>query len=160
MNKLLILAIGLITISCSTAIHTTKSVSVANTETKNKPQMTYLFFEVEKVNGQPKVKLIQQKTLDGNMLLEDNDTRKSNNDFYKISLLDSQNKEVKVFELDNPLEPVMEVYSGEEISKQKGKLEKSGFFIKYNNVAGSPIGKVSISHEKDNSSKVIFYQNL
>lgn len=146
-------------LSCTTTQHYTHT-NHSNHKVIEKSKITFLFFEVEKVNGKPHISLVQKKTRDGKALIENNDTRKSLNDYYKISLTDAQNNEIKVFLRDNPLAPIVEVYDKQHIKQVKGKLDKAGFFIRYNELSPSSITNITISHVQNDLSKIIFTQRL
>lgn len=123
-------------------------------------KITYLFFTVENLNGNPLVKLSEKKSISGKTSLENFDERKSNDDYYKISLIGKENQLVKTFYLDNPLAPTMETYSEEGINKEKGKLEKASFFIKFNEDIDSPVTAIEISSLNQEKTHILYKKSI
>ncbi len=127
---------------------------------KFKPQIVYLFFEVEKsAEGKDIVQLIDKKTSEGFFKNEDFGTAKDiTNSFYKIVLFDRNNEVFKSSIIDNPLSPVFESYTENSMEKQIGKLSKGEFFYRYND--SGKISKLEIHKSENDKSSLIFTLKL
>lgn len=122
------------------------------------PQISYLFFEVDKKGENQIITLKEQKKAKGTVKKENDIFTRGEKYFYKISLLDSKSEIVKSFVIDHPLKPLMESYSPEGINKNQMNLNHADFFIRYNEDAN--IRSVQIEELDNDSSKVIFKQKL
>lgn len=125
-----------------------------------KPKMVYLFFEVEKsAEGKDTVLLVDKKVSGGFFKNEDFGTVKEVTDsFYKIILIDKNDQIIKISIIDNPLSPVFESYSENDMEKQIGKLSKAEFFYRYNDSGN--ISKLEIHKSENNKSTLIFTLKL
>lgn len=149
----------LLMISCgansSVNIENDNAVSISKVDF---PQISYLFFEVDKKGESQIITLKEQKKAKGTVKKENDIFTRGEKYFYKISLLDSKNEIVKSFVIDHPLKPLMESYSPEGINKNQMNLNHADFFIRYNDDAN--ISSVQVEELDNDSSKVIFKQKL
>lgn len=136
--------------------------STNNSGAAEKPigKIVYLFFEGEKSNnGKETIKLVDKKVSDGSFKNEEFGTAKDiTNTFYKMVLLDKNNRVYKTSIIDNPFSPVFESYGKESMEKQIGKLDKAEFFYRYND--NGNISKLEIYKSENNQSNLIFTLKL
>ena len=147
-------------IACTNQSALHSSVENQNTIENIKPQMVYLFFEVEKsAEGKDLVKLTDKKVSEGFFKNEDFGTAKDiTNSFYKIILFDKNDQIFKTSVIDNPLSPVFESYTENSMEKQVGNLSKAEFFYRYNDSGN--ISKLEIHKSENDKSTLIFTLKL
>ncbi|WP_300668766.1 hypothetical protein [Soonwooa sp.] len=125
------------------------------------PKIMYLFFEIEKGNSSPIVKLHDKKLTDGVIKLEVLDNRREQMPNYlKIDLLTADQKVAKTFLLDDPLAPVMESYTPSGMEKEQASFEKADFSIRFNQDPAAKVTQINIYEINGQNSKLIHNQNL
>jgi len=158
--KILFCSLLNVIIACTnqSAIHSSIENQRINDEIK--PQMVYLFFEVQKsVDGKDIVQLTDKKVSEGFFKNEDFGTAKDiTNSFYKIILFDKNDQIFKTSIIDNPLSPVFESYTESSMEKQIGNLSIAEFFYRYNDSGN--ISKFEIHKFENDRSTLIFTLKL
>lgn len=96
-------------------------------------KVTYLFFKVEKnENGLEKVVLEGKNTSDGKLkIVPEYDRSEASIGDYVITLTNSAGKEIVKQSIEDPLNPVMEVFD-ENIERKQVSLKTAEFSIRYN----------------------------
>lgn len=154
--KILFCSILISILGCTTQSRDASSAGHGNPIIKSNPKMVYLFFEVEKsAEGKDIVLLTDKKISDGFFKNEDFGSAKDiTASYYKIVLIDKENKVFKTSIIDNPLSPVFETYTENSMEKQIGNLSKAEFFYRYNDVGN--ISKLEI-HKSENGTSVLLF---
>lgn len=129
----LLLGISLLLNSCDSQ-QTSTFNSGATTPTKVvENRIVYLFFEIEKDgNSLEKVKLTDTKIAEGfvkNASIENKSATPGN---LYISLLGKSGEVLEERIIEDPLNPLLEVYAEEGLSKNKLNLKKAHFSIRFN----------------------------
>lgn len=157
--KLLFCFILILISSCS-GQSVQSSFNNDNINEKPVSKIVYLFFEGEKTeSGKETITLVDKKVSDGFFKNEEFGTAKDiTNTFYKMVLLDKNNRVYKASIIDNPFSPVFESYGKESMEKQIGKLDKAEFFYRYND--NGNISKLEIYKSENNQSNLIFTLKL
>ena len=115
-----------------------QSVSSMNSGTTASPQplenkIVYLFFEIEKAeNGVEKVKLTDTKVSPGmikNASIENKENVAGN---LLISMIGKNGEVLEERIMEDPLNPVLEVYAEDGLSKNQLKLSKAEFSVRFN----------------------------
>jgi hypothetical protein len=155
-SNIIFCSIFILIIGCASQSKIPSSVENQNSIEKVKPQMVYLFFEVEKsADGKDIIQLTDKKVSDGFFKNEDFGTAKDvTNSFYKIILFDKDEKIFKTSIIDNPLSPVFESYTENSMEKQIGNLSKAEFFYRYNDSGN--ISKLEI-HKSENEKSILLF---
>lgn len=95
--------------------------------------MVYLFFSIEReTNGNEVVKLVEKKSIPGtikNASLENEDNIPGN---IRVAFLAKDGQEISERFVENPLNPMMEVYTEEGINKERMNLQKAEFSVRFN----------------------------
>ena len=130
--SLLLLAICVCINSCNVQTATVNS-SASNTAAKPvENKIIYLFFEIEKEGSTEKVTLTETKSTQGFVKNGAIDNKPAIPGNLLISLI-GNNGEVKEERIiEDPLNPVLEVYAEEGLSKNKLKLQKAQFSVRFN----------------------------
>lgn len=159
-NKILFYSLLTVILACTNQSAVHSSAENQRTNENVKPQMVYLFFEVEKsADGKDIVQLTDKKVSEGFFKNEDFGTAKDiTNSFYKIILFDKNDQIFKTSIIDNPLSPVFESYTESSMEKQIGKLSKAEFFYRYNDSGN--ISKLEIHKSENDKSFLIFTLKL
>lgn len=156
--KLVIPIVILITISflmsCSSkSVSTSSSLSTNSAApiVKNENAIVFLFLTIEKeANGNEVVKLTDKKTTEGtikNSSLESHENAPGN---IRVTFLGKNGEEISERFIEDPLNPMMEVYTEEGINKEKMTLQKADFSVRFNQNGDTE----SVTFEKiTNSSK-------
>ena len=132
-SPLLLMAISLFISSCNTQ---TASVSNSASSASPKPgenKIIYLFFEIEKQEGATeKVTLTETKSTSGFVKNGAIDNKPLITGNLLISLLGNNGEVMEERIIEDPLNPVLEVYAEEGLSKNKLNLQKAQFSIRFN----------------------------
>lgn len=137
-----------------------------NNDTENKSlrpvkdQIVYLFFKVEKnSSGTEKVVLEEKKIMEGKLKSKPSFDRNSAKvgDFV-ISLNDSNGKEVIQQILRDPLNPELERFAEEGISRNKVSLQHAEFSIRYSH--SEDIKVVKVEKITNAGNQLLFTQKL
>ncbi len=132
-SPLLLMAISLFMSACNSQ---TASVSNSASSASAKPaenKIIYLFFEIEKTEGSlEKVTLIETKSTQGFVKNGAIDNKPSIPGNLLISLLGNNGEVLEERIIEDPLNPVLEVYAEEGLSKNKLKLQKAQFSVRFN----------------------------
>lgn len=112
------------------------SSTFSNTATVTKASenaIVFLFFTIEKeANGNEKVTLTDKKITPGtikNSSLENHENIPGN---IRITFIGKNGEELSERFVENPLNPMMEVYTQEGINKEKMNLQKADFSVRFN----------------------------
>jgi hypothetical protein len=137
-------------ISCSTKTSATANLtSLSKTENAEDSanNIVYLFFEIEKSeNGVEKVMLTDKKTTVGILKegsVEDKENISGN---IKVAFLNKEGEKISERIIEDPLNPMMEIYTQEGINKEKMNLQKAEFSIRFNqtgNIASVQLEKIN-----------------
>ncbi|CAA7390069.1 hypothetical protein [Chryseobacterium fistulae] len=126
----------------------------------DKGEIIYLFFQVEKNNsGQYKIALQDKKITEGKLksIPSFNEKSVKVGDLI-ISLMDSNNKDLVKQILEDPLNPIMENYSEEGISRNLVPLQKAEFSIRYPKLKS--ITMIKIEKKTLSGTQIIFTEKL
>ncbi|CAA7194742.1 hypothetical protein CHRY9293_01030 [Chryseobacterium potabilaquae] len=126
----------------------------------DKGEIIYLFFQVEKnISGQYKIALQDKKITEGKLKSIPSFSEKALKvgDLI-ISLMDSNNKDVVKQILEDPLNPIMENYSEEGISRNLVPLQKAEFSIRYSKLKS--ITMIKIEKKTLSGTQIIFTEKL
>lgn len=122
--------------SCGSKSASTSSSISTNSETKTmktENAIVFLFLTIEKeTNGNEVVKLTEKKITEGtikNASLENHENVPGN---IRVAFLGKDGKEISERFVENPLNPMMEVYTEEGINKEKMTLQKADFSVRFN----------------------------
>lgn len=119
-----------------TSCDSQSAVSASSAAAVAKPvesKIVYLFFEIEKAeNGVEKVTLTDTKTTAGVVKNGAIDNKPSVPGNLLISLLGNNGEVVEERIIEDPLNPLLEVYAEEGLSKNKLKLAKAQFSVRFN----------------------------
>lgn len=117
----------------SASVGNSSNSSINNQATKAENSIVYLFFTLEKeANGNEVVKHTETKVIPGsikNASLENHENAPGN---IRVTFLGKDGKEISERFVENPLNPMMEVYTEEGINKEKMTLQKADFSIRFN----------------------------
>lgn len=155
-TNILFFSFLLVVMACTNQSRIASSSENEKLSEKVKPQIVYLFFEVEKsVDGKDIVKLTDKKMSVGFFKNEDFGSAKDiTASFYRIDLFDKNDQIFKTSIVDNPLSPVFESYTETSMDKQIGNLSKAEFFYRYNDSGN--ISKLEI-HKFDNDKPTLIF---
>ncbi|WP_123981085.1 hypothetical protein [Chryseobacterium sp. G0201] len=125
-----------------------------------KGQIVYLFFKVEKnISGAEKVVLEDKKIMEGRLKSKPSFDRNSakTGDFI-ISLNDENGKEIVKQIVENPLNPELERFDGEGISRNKVTLQNAEFSVRYSH--SEEIKVVRVVKVTTAGTQLLFTQKL
>ena len=135
MTRLFLLsAICLLVSSCDTQSSSSQYSTTTAASTKVvENAIVYLFFEIEKdSNGLEKVTLTNTKTTEGFLKNGSIVNKPSTPGNLVISLLGKNGAVVEERIIEDPLNPLLEVYAEEGLSKNKLQLTKGQFSVRFN----------------------------
>ena len=135
MTRLFLLsAICLLVSSCDTQSSSSQDSTTTAASTKVvENAIVYLFFEIEKdSNGLEKVTLTNTKTTEGFLKNGSIVNKPSTAGNLVISLLGKNGAVVEERIIEDPLNPLLEVYAEEGLSKNKLQLTKGQFSVRFN----------------------------
>lgn len=135
MTRLFLLsAICLLVSSCDTQSSSSQDSTTTAASTKVvENAIVYLFFEIEKdSNGLEKVTLTNTKTTEGFLKNGSIVNKPSTAGNLVISLLGKNGAVVEERIIEDPLNPLLEVYAEEVLSKNKLQLTKGQFSVRFN----------------------------
>lgn len=130
----LLFAICLLVSSCDTQSSSSQYSTTTSPSTKVVENgIVYLFFEIEKdSNGLEKVTLTNTKTTEGFLKNGSIVNKPSTAGNLVISLLGKNGAVVEERIIEDPLNPLLEVYAEEGLSKNKLQLTKGQFSVRFN----------------------------
>ena len=130
----LLFAICLLVSSCDTQSSSSQYSTTTAPSTKlGENAIVYLFFEIEKdSNGLEKVTLTNTKTTEGFLKNGSIVNKPSTAGNLVISLLGKNGAVVEERIIEDPLNPLLEVYAEEGLSKNKLQLTKGQFSVRFN----------------------------
>lgn len=157
MTRLLILfGICLLLNSCDSQQTSTINSGTATPTKLVENSIVFLFFEIEKEgNGLEKIKLTDTKITEGfvkNASLENKTAIPGN---LYISLLGKNGEILEERIIEDPLNPMLEVYAEEGLSKNKLKLTKAEFSVRFNQKGEIASVKVEKITEKSKNTLII-----
>ena len=130
---LLLLAICVCINSCNVQTATVNSSASNNAAKPVENKIIYLFFEIEKQEGSTeKVTLTETKSTQGFVKNGAIDNKPAIPGNLLISLLGNNGEVMEERIIEDPLNPVLEVYAEEGLSKNKLKLQKAQFSVRFN----------------------------
>ncbi|REC78754.1 MULTISPECIES: hypothetical protein [Chryseobacterium] len=135
------------------------SVAVENTVEKG-DRIIYLFFKADKDrSGSEKIILQESKISEGKMKSMPSFDRKEvqNGDFI-ITLVETGGKEIAKQHVKDPLNPELEVYEKEGMSRHKASLQNAEFSVRF--PYSENMGLVKIEKATDNGVQLLFTQKL
>jgi len=124
-----------------------------------KSQIVFLFFKIEKTaSGQEKITLQEKKITEGKLksTLNSDENNAKNGDFI-ISLTNANGKEIVKQLVEDPLNPMMEVYDNG-IGRSKVSLQNAEFSVRYSHSA--EIQMVKIVKISKSGKQLVFTQRL
>lgn len=120
-------------LNCGSKNSVASDSSPISAVTKTENSIVYLFFEIEKSeNGLEKVKLTGTKISEGfikNASIENKASLPGN---LLISFLNKSGAVLEERIIEDPLNPILEVYAEEGLSKNKLNLKKAEFSVRFN----------------------------
>ncbi|WP_155845037.1 hypothetical protein [Chryseobacterium daeguense] len=127
---------------------------------KEKPQIVYLFFKIEKEkSGSEKITLEEMKITEGRLkAVQNSDENRGEAGDFIVSLTSADGKEIVKQIVEDPLNPSREVYDKEEISRVKINLQNAEFSVRYS--YSSEIQMVKIEKISETGKQLIFTQKL
>lgn len=130
----LLFAICLVVSSCDTQSSSSQHSTTTSPSTKVvENAIVYLFFEIEKdSNGLEKVNLTNTKTTEGFLKNGSIVNKPSTPGNLVISLLGKNGAVVEERIIEDPLNPLLEVYAEEGLSKNKLQLTRGQFSVRFN----------------------------
>ena len=132
-RPLLIFGISLLLNSCDSQPTSTFNSGAATPTKVVENRIVYLFFEIEKDgNSLEKVKLTDTKIADGFVKNASLENKAPNPGNLYISLLGKSGEVLEERIIEDPLNPLLEVYAEEGLSKNKLNLKKAHFSIRFN----------------------------
>lgn len=130
---LLLPAIFVCITSCNVQTATLNNSASNTVEKPVENKIIYLFFEIEKQDGSTeKVTLTETKSTQGFVKNGGIDNKPSIPGNLLISLLGNNGEVMEERIIEDPLNPVLEVYAEEGLSKNKLKLQKAQFSVRFN----------------------------
>ncbi len=130
---LLLPAIFVCITSCNVQTATLNNSASNTVEKPVENKIIYLFFEIEKQDGSTeKVILTETKSTQGFVKNGGIDNKPSIPGNLLISLLGNNGEVMEERIIEDPLNPVLEVYAEEGLSKNKLKLQKAQFSVRFN----------------------------
>ena len=161
MTRLFLLsAICLLVSSCDTQSSSSQYSTTTAASTKVvENAIVYLFFEIEKdSNGLEKVTLTNTKTTEGFLKNGSIVNKPSTPGNLVISLLGKNGAVVEERIIEDPLNPLLEVYAEEGLSKNKLQLTKGQFSVRFNQKR--EISSVKIEKITPNSNNTLITLKL
>ena len=161
MTRLFLLsAICLLVSSCDTQSSSSQYSTTTAASTKVvENAILYLFFEIEKdSNGLEKVTLTNTKTTEGFLKNGSIVNKPSTPGNLVISLLGKNGAVVEERIIEDPLNPLLEVYAEEGLSKNKLQLTKGQFSVRFNQKG--EISSVKIEKITPNSKNTLITLKL
>ena len=143
---------GLLLITCNTQSSSMGASKSMPNKSVQENSIVYVFFEIEKIADQEKVVHIKTQTTKGilkNGSVE-NKPRIAGNLLF--TLLGKNNEIVEERIIEDPLNPLLEVYAEEGLSKNKLTLNKAEFSIRFNqkgNILAVKVEKITANSKKN-----------
>lgn len=129
--QLLIVLTLLLHCGSQTSVISESTTTPALNKTEN--NIVYLFFEIEKTaNGLEKVKLTDTKIAEGFVKNASIENKASVPGNLLISFLGKNGEVLEERVIEDPLNPLLEVYAEEGLSKNKLTLNKAEFSVRFN----------------------------
>lgn len=127
---------------------------------KGKDQIGYLFFKIEKnESGLEKITLESKKVTEGKLkVMPTFDRNSAGMGDFVVSLTDENGKEIVKQTVEDPLNPNMESFEKEGISRHSVSLENAEFSIRYSHSAD--IRSVKVEKITKAGSQLLFNEKL
>ena len=155
----LILGTSLFISSCDSQTSTSGSSGSTVAAKPVENSIVYFFFEIEKAeNGLEKAKLTDTKTSAGFVKNGAIENKASNPGNLLISLLGKNGEVMEERIIEDPLNPLLEVYAEDGLSKNKLKLNKAQFSVRFNQKG--EISTVKIEKITQNSKNTLLTLKL
>ena len=140
-------ALLILCLSCNSQKPAVTSNIITTGTEANKNHIVYLFFEIEKTSaGGEIVKHNDTKITEGILKNASLDNRESLPGNIAVTFFGKEGKAVAERIIEDPLHPMMEIYTEEGISKEKVNLPKAEFSIRFNqpgNISSVQLEKIS-----------------
>lgn len=115
------------------SIGSSSTISPNQTAIKSENAIVYLFFTIEKeTHGNELVKHTETKITSGTIKNASLESKENTPGNIRVTFLGKDGKEISERFIEDPLNPMMEVYAEEGINKEKMKLTKADFSVRFN----------------------------